>query len=53
MKDRFYKIARHRRYDEHQRALASMVYKFSDRKVGLGVRVNKLLDEDKPVTKSN
>ena len=33
-------IARNCRYDEYQRALASMVYKFFDVKTGSGVSVN-------------
>ena len=32
LKDRAYKIARNRKYDGHQRASASMVYKFFEKK---------------------
>ena len=32
LKDRAYGIARNHRYDGYQRALASMVYKFFDKK---------------------
>ena len=50
MKDRAYEIARNRKYDGYQRALASMVYKFFDKKTGLGVSVNELAEElHKPV----
>ena len=34
LKDRAYEIARNYNYDEYQRALASMVYKFFDKKTG-------------------
>ena len=40
LKDRAYEIARNRRYDGYQRALASTVYKFSDKKKGSGISVN-------------
>ena len=40
MKDRIYEIARICGYDGYQRALASMVYKFFDKKTGAGVSVN-------------
>ena len=40
LKDRAYEIARNRKYDGYQRALASMVYKFSDKKTGSGISVN-------------
>ena len=36
MKDRTYEIARNRGYDGYQRAIASMVYKFFDKKTGSG-----------------
>ena len=53
MKDRAYKIARNRNYDGYQRALASMVYNFFDKKTGLGVSVNEQLAEElhEPVNK--
>ena len=37
LKDRAYEIARNRNYDGYQRALASMIYKFFDKKAGSGV----------------
>ena len=51
MKDRAYEVARNHKYDGYQRALASMVYKFFDKKTGLGVSVNEQLVEElhKPV----
>ena len=54
LKDRAYKIARNRGYDGYQRALASMVYKFFDKKTGSGISVNEELAEElhKPVIKS-
>ena len=39
LKHRAFEIARNRRYDEYQRA--RMVYKFFDKKTGLGASVNK------------
>ena len=36
LKDRAYEIARNCGYDGHQRALASMVYKFFDKKNRIG-----------------
>ena len=53
MKEKAYEIARNRENDEYQRALASMVYKFFDKKTGLGKSVNEHLAEKlhKPVTK--
>ena len=36
LKDRAYEIARNRRYDGYKRALASMIYKFLDKKTGSG-----------------
>ena len=41
LKDILYEIARNRNYDGYQRALASMVYKFLDKKTGSGIRVYK------------
>ena len=59
MKDRAYEIARNRRYDGYQRALATMVCKFFDKKTEsgaittstAGVSVNEQLAEElhKPV----
>ena len=40
LKDRVYEIARKRNDDRYQRALASMVYKFLDKKTGSGISVN-------------
>ena len=37
MRDRAYEIARNRGYDGYKKALASMVYKFFDKKAGSGV----------------
>ena len=53
LKDRAYQIARNCGYDGYQRALASMIYKFFDKKSGSGVKVNEQLTEElhKPVTK--
>ena len=53
LKDRAYEIARNRKHDEYQRALASMVYKFFNQKTGTGVNVNGQLSEElnKPVIK--
>ena len=52
-KDRAYAIARNRQYDEYQRALANMIYKFFDRKIRSGLNVNEYLPEElyKPVIK--
>ena len=52
MKDRASEIARNCKYDGYQSALASMVFKFFDKK-GSGVSVNEQLAEElhKPVTK--
>ena len=54
LKDRAYKIARNRGYDGYQRALASMVFKFFDKKTRSGISVNEELAEElhKPVIKS-
>ena len=43
LKDRANEIARNCNYDGNQRALASMVYKFFDKKTGSGVSVNEQL----------
>ena len=53
LKDRACEIPRNPNYDGHQRALASIVYKFSDKKTGLGASVNEDLAEklQKPVVK--
>ena len=53
LKDRAYEIARNHGYDWHQRALASIVHKFFDKKTESGVSVNEQLAEElhKPVTK--
>ena len=53
MKDRADEIARNRNYDGYQRALASMVYNFCDKKTASRVRVNEQLAEElhKPVIK--
>ena len=53
LRNRAYEIARNRNYDGYQRASASMVYKFFDKKTGLGINVKKQLAEElhKPVTK--
>ena len=54
MKGSAYEIARNPRYDGNQRALASMVYKIFDKKIGsgavvtskAGLSVNYQLDEE-------
>ena len=53
MKNTAYKIARNCAYDGYQRALASIVYKFFDKKIVSGISVNEKLAEElqKPVTK--
>ena len=43
LKDRAYEIAKNRKYEGYQRALASTVYKFFDKKTGSGVSVNEQL----------
>ena len=43
LKDRVYEIARNPKYDGYQRALASMVYMFFDRKTGSRATVNEEL----------
>ena len=40
MKDRAYEVSRNHKCDGYQRALASMVYTFFDKKTGLRVSVN-------------
>ena len=45
LKDRAYEIARDRNHDGYQRTLASMVYKFLDKKTVSEISVNKLLAE--------
>ena len=53
LKDRTYEISRNRRYDGYQRALASMVHKYFDKKTGSGTSANEQLDKelDKPIIK--
>ena len=53
LKDRAHEDARNRKYDGYQRALASMVYTFFDKKAGSGISVNENLVEElhKPVIK--
>ena len=53
LKDKASEIARERKYDVYQRALASMIYKFFDNKTGLAVSVNAQLADklNKPVIK--
>ena len=53
LNDRAYEIARNRGYDGYQRVLASMVYKFFDKKTESGVGVKEQLAEElhKPVIK--
>ena len=53
LKDGAYEIGRNRNYDGYQRALASMVYEFFDKKAGLGVSVNEqpAVELHKPVIK--
>ena len=53
MKDRTSEIAKNSKHDGHQQALASMVYKFFNKKAGFGVSINEPLAEDlhKPVIK--
>ena len=46
LKDRAYEIATNRNCDEYQRVLASMTYKFFDKKAGLGVNVNEQLAKE-------
>ena len=51
MKNKAYKIAINPKYDGYQRRLASMVYKFFDKKTGSSVSVNEKLAQElyKPV----
>ena len=53
LKDRAYEIGRNNGYDGYQRALASMVCKFFDKRTGSRVSVNEQLAEElhKLVTK--
>ena len=53
MNNKGYEIAKNCKYNGYQRALASMVCKFSDKKTGSGVSVNEQLAEElhKPVIK--
>ena len=53
MKDRAYQIALNPQYDGYQRGLASIVYPFSNKKIGSGVNVNEVPAQElqKPVTK--
>ena len=53
LKDRAYQIARNCNYDGYQRALASMIYKFFDKKKGSDITVNEQLVEElhKPIIK--
>ena len=55
LKDKDYEIARILKYYGYQRALTSMVYKFFDKKTGLGGSVNEQLAEElyKPVIKKS
>ena len=46
MKCRAYEIARNRKYDRYQGELASMIYKFFDKKTGSGMSVNEQLTEE-------
>ena len=53
LKNSAYEITRNGGYNKYERALASMVYKFFNKKTGSGVSVNKQLAEElhKPVSK--
>ena len=53
MKDRAYEIARNYNNNGFQKALAVIVYKFFDKKTGLGISVNEHLPGElhKPVIK--
>ena len=46
VKDRTYEIARNRKYIGYERALASMVYTFFDKKTGSGTTINEQLAEE-------
>ena len=54
MKDRAYEIAINSKYDGYQKGLASIVYKFFDKKTGLRENVNEKLAQvlSKPVIKN-
>ena len=54
LNDSAHEIARNRKYVGYQRALASMIYKFFDKKTRSGVSVNEQLAEEshKPVIKN-
>ena len=53
MKDISYQIAINPKYDGYQRGLASMVYKFFDKRTGPRMKVNEKLTQElhKPVIK--
>ena len=53
LKYRAFEVARNCKYDEYQRALASMIYKIFDQKTGSGVSENEQLADElyKPVIK--
>ena len=55
LKYRAYEIAGNRNHDGYQRALASMVYRFFDKKTGSGISVNEQLAEElhKPELKNS
>ena len=46
LKDRASADARNGKYDRYQKALASVVYNFFDKKTGLGVSINEELAEE-------
>ena len=46
MKGRAYEIAINSKYDEHQGRLASMAFKFFDKKSGLEANINKVLAQE-------
>ena len=46
LKGRGYKIARNHKYDGNQRALASIIYNFFDKKTGSRVSVNEKIAEE-------
>ena len=46
LKNRAYEIARNPNYDGYQRGLVSMIYKFLDKKTGVGASVNEDLAEE-------
>ena len=48
LSDRAYEIARKRKYDGHQRAVTTMIYKFFNEKARSGVNVNKKEAEELP-----